>query len=85
MPSLLYISISSIFFSSAIFLYYVSLLTFLTDRFSMCSCRVPVDEGCPVLSFSAGTQEKAAHRISMAVAVSEGLSASEKQNSKALL
>lgn len=52
----------------------MSLLTFLTDRFSMCSCRVPVDEGCPVLSSSTGTHEKAAHRISMAVAVSEGLS-----------
>lgn len=63
----------------------MSLLTFLTDRFSMCSCRVPVDEGCLVLSSSTGTHEKAAHRISMAVAVSEGLSTSEKQNNKALL
>lgn len=51
----------------------------------MCSCRVPVDEGCLVLSSSTGIHEKAAHRISTAVAVSEGLSTSEKQNNKALL
>lgn len=34
-----------------------------------------MEEGCLVLSSSAGVHEKAAHRISMAVAVPEGLSA----------
>lgn len=63
----------------------MSLLTFLTARFSMCSCRVPVDEGSLLLSSSTGTHEKAAHFISTAVAGYEGLSTGEKQNSKALL
>lgn len=62
-----------------------SLLTFLTDRFSMCSCTVPVDKGCLVLSSSTGAHEKAAHRISTAAAAPEGLSAREKPHRIALL
>lgn len=56
------------------------LLTFLTERFSMCSCRLPVDKGWLVLSSLTGTHEKSAPLISMAVAVPEGLPARKKQH-----
>lgn len=44
-----------------------------------------MDTDCLVPSSSTGAHEKAAHRISMAVAVPEGLSVREKQHSIALL
>lgn len=56
------------------------LLTFLTERFSMCSCRVPVGKGWLLLSSLTGAHEKSAPRISMAEAIPEGLPAREKQH-----